>query len=225
MDTSDSITLMSSNRIQRSLNRIAHEINEINKSGKPILLIGIDQRGLVVANALEAILSGVSGAVVTVNPLSLDKESDAQQLETSSEMTDALIIIVDDVIFSGRTMFNALMVTDQQLAPKEIYSAVLIDRGHRKFPVSAEFYGMELPTKLDEHVSVIIEDESLKKVELIHNDNHFSIGYFFVFLTTEVIIKDITHAKVFPIYYSCADPVHQYWICFRARGNRHQQTC
>ena len=170
MDATDSITLMTSNRIQRSLNRIAHEINEINKANKSILLIGIDQRGLVVANALEQILSRVSGSAVDVNQLSTNIETGDQQLEAAPKLTDALIIIVDDVIFSGKTMFNALMVTAKQLDPEEIHTAVLIDRGHRTFPVSAEFYGMQLPTKLDEHVSVIIEDEDLKRVELIHQE-------------------------------------------------------
>ena len=170
MDSTDSITLMTSSRIQRSLNRIAHEINETNKTNKPILLIGIDRRGLVVANALEAVLSRVSGSAVNVNQLDTSKNAGEQQLGSSQKQADALIIIVDDVIFSGRTMFNALMVAAKELDPAEIHTAVLIDRGHRKFPVSAEFYGMQLPTKLDEHVSVVVADQSLKKVELIHTE-------------------------------------------------------
>ena len=170
MDSSDSIILMTHSRIQRSLNRIAHEINEINKTNKSILLIGIDKRGLIVATALERILTQVSGVAVNVNQLITGKAAEDRQLEDSTDKAESLIVIVDDVIFSGRTMFNALMATAKQLDPEEIHSAALIDRGHRKFPVNAEFYGMQLPTKLDEHVSVIIEDESLKKVELIHRE-------------------------------------------------------
>lgn len=170
MEATDSITLMTPSRIQRSLHRMAHEINEVNKADKSILLIGIDQRGLVVANALEHILSGVSDKEVEAHPLKTGKEASNQQLDIAAKDANNLIIIVDDVIFSGRTMFHALRVTANKLDPSEIHSAVLIDRGHRKFPINAEFCGLQLPTKLDEHVSVIIKKDKITKVELVHKE-------------------------------------------------------
>ncbi|SHF02045.1 pyrimidine operon attenuation protein / uracil phosphoribosyltransferase [Fodinibius roseus] len=169
MSTSDNLILMTNDRITRSLKRMAHEINERNKSDHPFLLFGINQRGLAVAKELGRVLSDIMNDEVKVVPLNLEAEvSVEEQGRERIYEKQHFIVLVDDVIFSGRTMFHALTTTVNRLEPSEIHTAVLIDRGHRKYPVKAEFYGMKLPTKLDEHVAVVVEDGKVQEVQLTY---------------------------------------------------------
>lgn len=169
MPTSDTLTLMTSDRIQRSMKRMSHQINEANKTDRPILLLGINQRGLAVGKLLGKHLNEVIQQKVFIEPLRLDKIIPEDQEWIKKEYDgDLFVIIVDDVIFSGQTMFSALTTVVKELELQEIHSAVLVDRGHRKFPVKAEFCGMELPTKLNEHVKVIVKDGKAREVQLNH---------------------------------------------------------
>lgn len=169
MAVSENLTLMTSDRINRSLKRMAHEIIERNKSDYPIVLFGINQRGLAVAEELGKDLSKIMNDDVQVEPLNLETNTrSAQPWNKDTYDKQNFIVLVDDVIFSGRTMFRALTDTVDQLKPGEIYTAVLIDRGHRKYPVKAEFYGMKLLTKLDEHVDVLVDDGIVLEVQLTH---------------------------------------------------------
>ncbi|WP_372634026.1 phosphoribosyltransferase family protein [Fodinibius sp.] len=169
MVDSDNLILMTNDRINRSLKRMGHEIIERNKSDYPIALFGINQRGLAVAKELGRVLSDIINHEVKVVPLNLEADSPAEEKwrERTYEKQH-FIVLVDDVIFSGRTMFRALTATVNQLEPAEIYTAVLIDRGHRKYPVKAEFYGMKLPTKLDEHVAVMVKKGKVQEVQLTY---------------------------------------------------------
>lgn len=155
-------------RVSRSLKRMAHQIVERNTEDKRIVLFGIDERGWVTANHLDDILGSMLGEKVTSLQLSLQKDIEPDYEETQSpEISDSFVIIVDDVIFTGQTMFTALKKISESINPSEIHTAVLVDRGHRKFPVQAEFCGMELPTKLNEHVSVAVEDAQIRQVSLV----------------------------------------------------------
>jgi len=169
MTNLDTLILMTSDRISRSLKRMAHEINERNRSDFPIVLFGINRRGLALAEELGTILSTILDGPVNIEQLNLEEKSQPDlRLENDVYETPSFIVLVDDVIFSGRTMFRALTATAGQLKPAEIYTAVLVDRGHRKYPVRAEFYGLKLPTKLDEHVDVVVEGGNVKNVRLTH---------------------------------------------------------
>lgn|SRR5699024_166215 len=169
MNPSDSITLMSAAHVQRTMQRIAHEIYENNKKNYPIKLLGINERGLVLAQMLRAMLSKLCDVRVTADQLKVDKEStNKDALFVEKQETAPFTVIVDDVIFSGQTMFKALQAVVGALNPDEIYTVALIDRGHRKIPVQAIFCGLELPTKLDEHVSVIAEDKEVEEVVLTY---------------------------------------------------------
>lgn len=165
MNAGSEIVLMNRERISRSLNRMAHEIAEHNVNDAPIDLFGIDDRGYAVARALEDILNPIFNDKVRLSQLPLKAKNTAPDLEDIKLEKNHYPVIVDDVIFSGQTMFQALKIISN-FKPSEIHTAVLIDRGHRKFPVKAEFYGMELPTKLDEHVSVVVENQQLQNVKL-----------------------------------------------------------
>ncbi len=167
MPTSDSLTLLTPDRIQRSMKRMSHQINEANKTDRPILLLGVNQRGLAVAKLLAKHLNEVIVQEISIEPLRLDKSMPTDQEWRQKEYNgDLFVIIVDDVIFSGQTMFSALTTVVKELELQEIHSAVLVDRGHRKFPVKAEFCGMELPTKLNEHVKVVVKDGKVREVQL-----------------------------------------------------------
>lgn len=162
------LVLMDKERIKRSLNRMAHEIAERNSEDRSIILFGIDERGYAVAQELADLLNPIFDSQVQVLQLSLKDDNSSQVFEPLhiEKVKDQFLVAVDDVIFTGQTMFTALKIISDGIDPSEIYTALLIDRGHRKFPIKAEFCGMELPTKLNEHVSVVVEDNSINEVVL-----------------------------------------------------------
>ncbi|TYP91694.1 pyrimidine operon attenuation protein / uracil phosphoribosyltransferase [Fodinibius salinus] len=164
----DHLILMDERRIHRSVRRMGHEIIETNKKDTPILLFGIDQSGTAVAELLGNVLDDIWQGVIETVSLPLDEGNTQKTLNSlpSNKTEDMFLIAVDDVIFSGETMFRALTKIGKDLPLTEIHTAVLIDRGHRKFPIRAGFYGMQLPTKLDEHVSVMVDDHTVKEVLL-----------------------------------------------------------
>lgn len=165
MESDDKLVLMDSERITRSLKRIAHQIREQNRKDKPIILIGINERGYIVSQKLGEILSPLCKASVEVQQIIIKKGNGKADLDVGIK-EDGFLVVVDDVIFSGKTMFKALKHLSDQPTVSEIHTVVLIDRGHRKLPIKAEFSGMELPTKLNEHVAVKVEKGELKNVLL-----------------------------------------------------------
>lgn len=170
MSNEDTLILMTANRVRRTLQRMAHEINEQNRSNNSVLLVGIDQRGFIVAQQLAEMLSEVLGEDVQARQFLVKGEQETNEVWSRDEGEENhFIVIVDDVIFSGQTMFRALKAIDDLLNPSEIHTAVLIDRGHRKYPIKAEFCGMELPTKLDEHVTVETADNQVRQVQLFYS--------------------------------------------------------
>lgn len=164
-DTTDisPLLLMDAARVNRTINRLAYQITEDNREETDILIIGMKQRGYVLAKVLAECLTALSGKEITVEQFSMDQDFN------SLVQKFKYVVLVDDVIFSGRTMFEALntLLTDGN--PDKIRTAVLIDRGHRSVPVEATFVGLPLPTKLKEHVRVITGDNAIKKVVLNHS--------------------------------------------------------
>lgn len=168
MTAKDKLILMDRARIDRSLRRIAYQIREQNREDKPVLLCGIDVRGYLVSQTLCELLKPLSESDVMLEQIFV---KDDKQNPDDFPAAGAYVVVTDDVIFSGRTMFRALKLIDEHTDVSEIHTAVLIDRGHRKFPVMAEFCGMELHTKLNEHVTVNTSDGSLENVELKKSDS------------------------------------------------------
>jgi len=168
MSSNRELVLMDAGRIQRTLKRMAHEMVEKNSENRPLLLFGIDERGYAISLKLVNILQSIFDNEVNAVKLPIKHGSPEDVFDNfdRTEKGEKYIIVVDDVIFSGQTMFNALKRISENLDPPEIHSAVMVDRGHRNFPIRAEFYGMELPTKLNEHVSVVVENTNVKKVLL-----------------------------------------------------------
>lgn len=163
MNKSSALVLMNEKRIERSLKRIAYQVVEDNRDNKEILVLGINDRGYAVADSLEAYLSDLAEGGVECHQILVGDEN---EVKGAASFSNKYVLLVDDVIFSGTTMFKALSTISGKEIPDEVHTATLIDRGHRKLPVYAQFTGMELPTKLNEHVDVIMKDHKPERVVL-----------------------------------------------------------
>lgn len=152
--------VLTEEEIQRSLKRMAHEILE--KNSEPFLLLGIPTRGVDLANRLQVLLSAI-GTDVEVGQVDVSMHRDdldirgakplsGTRLPTSLE--SKTVILVDDVLFSGRTIRAAMDALSDFGRPARIQLAVLIDRGHRELPIRADYVGKNIPTAKDEKVSV-----------------------------------------------------------------------
>lgn len=162
--TAEQVVMMDRNRIHRSLNRMAHEIIEKTRGESDLAVVGINERGWAVAQQLAALLSGIGDREVPSVPLDVDQK---RKVEVP-DMEGRRVLLVDDVIFSGETMFRALQVLSRDGLPAEVRIAVLVDRGHRRFPIEAQFTGISIPTKLREHVSVELDDEGALQSVILH---------------------------------------------------------
>jgi len=164
-DAGKKITLMDRARIERTIKRISYQISEIAKE-KGISLVGLNERGYSVASEIYKLLQSTNPD--NVNLFSLDVGKAIQKPETIEDkykLTNTVVVIIDDVIFSGKTMFSALQFLLDQ-PDYTVYTAVLIDRGHRTLPVRSEFIGMEIPTKPMEHVELALRDGLAEEVFL-----------------------------------------------------------
>ena len=156
MDMAGTVTLMDEQRIKRSLKRIAHQVSEDNRGAKELVILGINERGYAVAQLLQHYLKDLSDKKIQCLQLIVRKNG---ALQSDITLKDKYVLLVDDVIFSGTTMFEALSQITGKHSPEEVHTATLVDRGHRKFPIFAQFVGLDLPTKLDEHVHVELKNE------------------------------------------------------------------
>ena len=142
--------------VSRALTRIAHEILERTKGGADVLLLGIPTRGVGLARRLAARMTAVEGREVLVGSLDITMYRDDLRLrparalartEVPGDGVDGkLVVLVDDVLFSGRTVRAALDALGELGRPRAVQLAVLIDRGHRQLPIKADYVGKNLPT-------------------------------------------------------------------------------
>jgi pyrimidine operon attenuation protein/uracil phosphoribosyltransferase len=157
-------TVLDESDISRALTRIAHEILERNRGADPIVLLGIPTRGVGLARRLSARIEAVEGRSVPTGSLDVTMYRDdinrkpARALEhtevPASGIDDLVVVLVDDVLFSGRTIRAALDALNDIGRPKAVQLAVLVDRGHRELPIRADYVGKNLPTSLVERVTV-----------------------------------------------------------------------
>lgn len=160
-------TVMTEADINRVLTRIAHEILEANRGIAHLLILGIPRRGVPLANRLAAKLSEIEPEFVAVErtgqlDITLYRD-DLARAETripastiipSAGVDDAVVVLVDDVLYSGRTIRAALDALADIGRPHTVRLAVLVDRGHRQLPLRADYVGKNLPTASSEHVRV-----------------------------------------------------------------------
>lgn len=160
--------VMDAGDIARALTRIAHEILERNKGVKDLALVGIRTGGVHLAHRLVKRIQGIEGVQVPIGELDitlyrddLSLRKDQPVLRKTSvpfDMTDKVVVLVDDVLFTGRTIRAAMDGLMDLGRPEEIQLAVLVDRGHRQLPIKANYIGKNLPTSREEKVQVLLEE-------------------------------------------------------------------
>ena len=161
-------TVLSSDDIRRAITRISHEILEQNRGSNNLLLLGIPTRGVQLATRIAEVIKDHSATEVSVGSLDVTMYRDdlseqptrAVGITTipSSGVSGKAVVLVDDVLFSGRTIRAALDALNDHGRPAAVRLAVLIDRGHRQLPIRADYVGKNLPTSLTERISVKLEE-------------------------------------------------------------------
>jgi pyrimidine operon attenuation protein/uracil phosphoribosyltransferase len=161
-------TVLDARDISRALTRIAHEILERNKGADDLVLLGIPTRGVPLARRIAAKIASVEGIEIPVGSLDVTMYRDDLRLRPARALlpTDIppggidgrTVVLVDDVLFSGRTIRAALDAMNDLGRPRTVRLAVLVDRGHRELPIRADFVGKNLPTSLVEKVSVRLSE-------------------------------------------------------------------
>ena len=153
--------------IEKKIKRIAYEIYEHNSDEQEIILAGIWDRGMILAEKIAAILQEISPLRIRLLQLNLDKQRpEAVILSEEMDFNGRTIVLVDDVANSGRTMLYALKPFLQFL-PKKIQTAVLVDRKHKSFPLSVDFVGYSLATTLQDMVMVDMEENEIRSAYLV----------------------------------------------------------
>jgi len=160
--------IMDEDAVRRSMTRITHEIIEKNSGTSDLVLLGIHRRGMPLAAMLQANILRFEGREVPIGSIDislyrddLTELSDAPEEGISNipcELTGKKVILVDDVIYTGRTVRAAIDAVFHYGRPKSIQLAVLIDRGHRELPIRADYVGKNIPTSHTEVVSVMVDE-------------------------------------------------------------------
>ena len=156
--------VLSTDDIARALRRIAHEVVERNKGAEDVVLLGIPSRGVELARRLGGLIAEIEGREVPVGSLDVTMYRDdlrARPTRTPhqthfppSGVDDRVVVLVDDVLYSGRTVRAALDALSDYGRPRAVRLAVLVDRGHRELPIRADHVGKNLPTSHAERVTV-----------------------------------------------------------------------
>jgi pyrimidine operon attenuation protein / uracil phosphoribosyltransferase len=168
--------ILNAGAMRRALTRIAHEIAERNEQSADVVLVGIQTGGVALAQRLSATLTGIWAHGVPVGSLDVSMHRDdlSQHLPSTVhptvipfDVTGKTVVLVDDVLFRGRTVRAAMDALNDFGRPQRIQLAVLIDRGHRELPIKADFVGKNLPTTASENVRVELteagdKDDSVK---------------------------------------------------------------
>lgn len=148
--------------IQRSLKRITHEIIEHNKGVDNIILVGIRSRGVYLARRLAALIRSFEQVEIPVYALDVsfwrDDHKRTQNRSEAIPVQERKVILVDDVLFKGRTIRAAMDAITSFGRAREIQLAVLIDRGHRELPIRADYIGKNIPSALHEQIMVRVEE-------------------------------------------------------------------
>ena len=159
--------VLDADQISRACARMAHQILETNRGAEGLVLVGIPTRGVTLAHRLAAAMSEVEGATIPTGALDITMYRDDLRRNPTRlvgrtrlpvSVDDAVVVLVDDVLFSGRTVRAALDALGDLGRPRAVRLAVLVDRGHRELPIRADHVGKNLPTAANERVSVKLEE-------------------------------------------------------------------
>lgn len=168
-------TVLSADDMTRAVTRISHEIIESNKGSRNLVLLGIPTRGVHIAARIAATILEHSKVEVPTGRLDVTLYRDDLSVQPTREVGETVIpaegianktvVIVDDVLYSGRTVRAALDALNDHGRPSAVRLAVLVDRGHRELPIRADFVGKNLPTASSERISVnLIEVDGIDEV-------------------------------------------------------------
>ena len=173
--------VMAADQVARTITRIAHEIVERHRTPDDLALVGIRTRGVPIARRLSAALHDIMGAAVPTGVLDITLYRDdlmrhpvgpqpiLRKTEIEFSIDDRRILLVDDVLYTGRTIRAALDALIDFGRPRAIELVVLVDRGHRELPIKADYVGKNLPTSLGQSVQVRLEEvEGLDEVAIEH---------------------------------------------------------
>ena len=153
--------------VKRALTRMTYEIIERNKEIKDLVIVGIKTWGAYLAHRIAKRLEQLEGAKVPVGELDISMYRDdrkhkddsiVQDSQLKFDITGKHVILVDDVLFTGRTIRAALDALMDQSRPDRINLVVLVDRGHRELPIRPDFIGKNIPTSMDEQVAVYVKE-------------------------------------------------------------------
>lgn len=174
--------LMNKKDIDRALTRMAHEIIERNKGIGQLCLIGIHRGGVYLARRLASKIKRIEKKEIPVGSLDIAFYRDdlnirkqqpiVRRTEVPFEVTDLKIILVDDVLFTGRSIRAAMDALMDLGRPAAIQLSVLIDRGHRELPIKADYVGKNMPTALSESVEVQLEEEGFEDRVMLEKAEH-----------------------------------------------------
>ncbi len=159
--------VLDADQIARTCARMAHQVLEANRGAEGLVVLGIPTRGVPLAARLARAMSDVEGVDIPVGALDITLYRDDLRRHPTRAVgrsrlpvgiDDAVVVLVDDVLFSGRTVRAALDALGDLGRPRAVRLAVLVDRGHRELPIRADHVGKNLPTRADERVSVRLEE-------------------------------------------------------------------
>lgn len=160
-------TVLESADIARALTRISHEIIEGNKGSDNLVLVGIPTRGVILARRIAAIIQRIEGRAVESGQLDVTMYRDdlsrqpmraPQPTEMPADIDGTTVVLVDDVLYSGRTVRAALDALNDHGRPRVVRLAALIDRGHRELPIRADYIGKNLPSSKHERIAVQLDE-------------------------------------------------------------------
>lgn len=169
--------LLDSEAISRALRRLAHELIETNQGAQDLVLMGIQTRGVPLAERLAGHLADIEGTQVPVGPLDVTLYRDdigrgpvrsLGETRFPADVDGRVVVLVDDVLFTGRTIRSALDAVLAVGRPAAIRLVVLVDRGHRQLPIRADHVGKNLPTSLAQHVAVRVREIDGEDAVVMH---------------------------------------------------------
>lgn len=157
--------IMDEKALDRALTRISHEIIEKNKGVEDIVLLGIQTRGVPLAHRLSTKINSIEGVLPPVGMINITEYRDDEKKsyqstkqEINFSIADKIVILVDDVLYTGRSVRAAMDAIVDLGRPSSIQLAVLVDRGHRELPIRADFVGKNVPTSKNEIVVVMVQE-------------------------------------------------------------------
>jgi len=170
-------TVLQQDDIARALTRISHEILETNRGSSDLVLLGIPTRGVVLAQRIAAILNGIEAGSAVAGALDVtmyrdDLAKHPTRVSSPTQIPEGgidgkTVVLVDDVLYSGRTIRAALDAINDIGRPRAVRLAALVDRGHRELPIRADFVGKNLPSSTEERINVrLVETDGTDEVTI-----------------------------------------------------------